>query len=83
MENDEEHTQKAAPDAHFEKLAGVGHDGWREQKRRRYLCQTFTEGDIFQDPLIGKTAETLEQRATDEQRLITINDPASGAPDFI
>lgn len=30
VENDEEDTQKAAPDTHLEELAGVGYDGRRE-----------------------------------------------------
>lgn len=30
VENDEEHAQKATPDSHLQKLAGIGDDGWRE-----------------------------------------------------
>ena len=30
VENDEEDTEEATPDAHFQKLSGVGYDGRRE-----------------------------------------------------
>ena len=83
VENDEEHAQKATPDAHFEKLAGVGHDGRREKKGFRDLDQFFAKGHIFEDGPIGKSTELLEQCAADEKRLISINDPASNAAEIV
>lgn len=60
VENDEEHAQKATPDAHFEKLAGVGHDGCREQKRRGYGDKALTEGYVFEYGPIGKPTKLFE-----------------------
>ena len=37
VENDEEHAQKAAPDSHLQKLAGIGDDGDGKKKRGRDL----------------------------------------------
>jgi hypothetical protein len=60
MKDDEEHAEKAAPDSHFQKLAGVGHDRRREKKRFRDLDQFFAKGHIFEDGPIGKSTELLE-----------------------
>ena len=60
VENDEEHAQKAAPDAHFEKLAGVCDNRRREQKRRGYGDKALTEGYVFEDGPIGKPTELFE-----------------------
>ena len=83
MENDEEHAEKAAPDAHLQKLSGVGHDGGREQERRGYGYEALTEGDIFQDRLIGKPAELVEQCAADEEGLVAVNDAASDTAEVV
>ena len=83
MENDEEHAQKAAPDAHLQKLTGVSHDGRRKQKRRGHGDKALAKGHIFEDGSIGKPIELLEQCAADEERLISINDPASNAAEIV
>lgn len=83
MENDEEHAQKAAPDSHFEKLAGIGHNGRREQERRGHGDKALTKGHIFKDWPIGKPTELLEQCATNEERLVPIDDPASDAAEIV
>ena len=41
VENDEEYAQKATPDPHFEKLAGVSDNRRREQKRRGHGNQAL------------------------------------------
>ena len=83
MENDEEHAQKAAPDAHLQKLSGVGHDGLRQEEGIRDLVEFFTEGDIFQNTLAGKAPELFEQCAADEEGLVAVNDPAADAAEII
>lgn len=60
VENDGEHTQKAAPDSHLQKLAGIGHDGWREQKRRGYGDKALAKGYVFEYGPIGKPTELFE-----------------------
>jgi hypothetical protein len=60
VENNEEHTEKASPDTHLQKLAGVSHDGRREKEGFRDLDQFFAKGHIFEDGPIGKSTELLE-----------------------
>ena len=60
VKNDEEHTQKAAQDSHFEKLAGVGDNRWREQKRCGYSDKALAEGYVFEYGPIGKPTELFE-----------------------
>ena len=83
MENNEEHAQKAAPDAHFEKLAGVCDNRRREQKRRGHGDKALAESYVFEYGPIGKPTELFEQRTADEKRLISINDPASHAAEIV
>ena len=49
VEDDQEHPQEAAPDAHLQKLSGVGHDGWNQEEGFRYLDEFFTKGHIFEN----------------------------------
>ena len=83
MKDDKQDTEETSPHAHLQKFAGIGDNGGGEQKRFRRLDESFTEGDIFQDRLIWKAAELLEQRSSDEQRLITIDDATAGATEVI
>ena len=83
VENDEEDTQKATPDAHLQKLSGVGYDGRREQERRSYGYKALAKGHIFEDGPIGKPAELLEQYTADEEGLIAVNDPAADATEIV
>ncbi len=83
VEDDEEHAEKASPDSHLQKLAGIGHDGCRKQKRRGYGEKALTEGYVFEYGPIRKSTELLEQCAADEERLISINDPASNAAEIV
>ena len=83
VEDDQEHPQEAAPDAHLQKLSGVGHDGWNQEEGFRYLDEFFTEGDILQNTLAGKATELLEQCAADEEGLVAIIDAASEAAEII
>ena len=55
VQDNQEHLQKAAPDAHFHELAGIGNDRGREQDRIGHPDDFFTEGHIFEDGLIGET----------------------------
>ena len=83
VENDEEDAQKTSPDAHLQKLSGVGHDGRREEKGFRYFDEFFTEGDIFKNMLTGKAIEPFEQCAADEEGLVAVNDPAADAAEIV
>jgi hypothetical protein len=56
MEDDEEDTREAFPDAHSQKLPGIGNDGRRQEEGFGYLDEAFAEGDIFENRLIGKPA---------------------------
>jgi hypothetical protein len=67
MKDDEEHAEKAAPDSHLQKLAGIGHDRRREKKGFRDLDQFFTKGHIFENGPIRKSTELLEQCGADEE----------------
>ena len=83
VENDEEDTEEATPDAHFQKLAGIGHNRLREQKRCGYGYKALAKGHIFENGPIGKPAELLEQCAADEESLIPVNDPAADAAEIV
>ena len=83
MEDDEEHAEKAAPDSHLQKLAGIGHDRRREKKGFRDLDQFFTKGHIFENEPIRKSTELLEQCAADEESLVAVNDPAADAAEIV
>mgnify|MGYP006955970785 CR=1 FL=1 len=83
MKDDEEHAEKAAPDSHLQKLAGVGHDGWREQKRRGYGDKTLAEGYVFEYGSIGKPTELLEQCAADEECLVSIDNSTANAAEIV
>ncbi len=83
MEEDEEHADEAAPDAHLDEFSGIGHDWWREQQRICHREHTFTKGDVFQDRLIRKPTEFLKQCSAHEQSLIPIDDPAAGASKIV
>jgi len=60
VENDKEHAEKAAPDAHLQKLPCVGHNGRREQERRGHGNEPLTKSHIFEDGPIGKPTKLLE-----------------------
>jgi len=47
MEDDKKHAEKAAPNAHFEKLVGSGPNGWRQKERFLYLDAVFTDDHVF------------------------------------
>lgn len=83
VENDEEHAEKTAPDTHLQKLTGIGHDGRRQEQWDRDLEETFAEGNIFQDRLIGKPTELFEQGTTDEEGLVAVNDAASDTTEIV
>ena len=83
VKNNEEHAEKAAPDAHFEKLAGVSHDGRREEKGFRDLDQFFTKGHIFENRPIRKPTELLEQCAADEECLVSVDNPTADAAEIV
>lgn len=83
VENDEEHTQEAAPDSHLQKLAGIGHDGGREQKRRGHGDKALAKGHIFKDGPIRKSTELLEQCTADKESLVAVNDPAADAAEIV
>ena len=82
-DNQEEYAQKAAPDAHLQKLAGIGHSRLREQKRCGCGYAALTKGHIFENGPIGEPAELLEQCAADEEGLVAINDPAADTTEII
>ncbi len=54
-----------------------------ESKRCGHPDESFTEGHVFQNRLIGKTSDLLKQGATDEKRLIAVNDTAASAPNVV
>src|SRR5512138_1487259 len=83
MKDDAEDTDEALPNAHFQKLTGIGNHGRSEEKGLRHLDEAFTEGDIFENRLIGKPAESFEQCAADEESLIAINDSASDTAEVV
>src|SRR5262245_19901751 len=83
MKDDAEDTDEALPDSHFQKLTGIGNDGRSEKKGLRHLDEPFTEGDIFENRLIGKPAESFEQCAADEEGLVAINDAASDTAEVV
>jgi hypothetical protein len=83
VEDDEEDAQKASPDAHFQKLAGFGHDGRRGQERRGHGYEALAKGHNFEDGPIGEPTELLEQCVTDEESLVAVNDPAADATEII
>src|ERR1043166_2268610 len=83
MKDDAEDTDEALPDAHFQKLTSIGHHGRSENKGLRHFDEPFTESDIFENRLIGKSAEAFEQCAADEEGLVAINDAASDTADVV
>lgn len=83
MENNEKDTSEASPDAHLDKLAGIGDDGRREQKRIGDLDQAFAEGHIFQERLMWKSAQLFEQCSPNEQGLVAVDDPTSHAAKIV
>ena len=66
MGDEEENAQEAFPDAHSQKYSCIGNDGRRQEQRGGDRDETFAEGDVFEDRLIGKASELIEQCAADE-----------------
>ena len=66
MGDDEENAQEAFPDAHSRQYSSIGNDGRRQEQRGGDRDETFAEGDVFEDRLIGKASELIEQCAADE-----------------
>ena len=83
MEDDEEDAQEAFPDAHSQKLPSIGNDGRRQEQRGGDADETFAEGDVFEDRLIGKASELIEQCAADEEGLVAVDNPASDATEVV
>ena len=79
VEDDEENAQEAFPDAHSQKLPRIGNDGRRQEQRGGDTDETFAEGHVFEDRLIGKASELIEQCAADEEGLVTVDNPAANA----
>ena len=83
VEDDEEDTQEAFPDAHSQKLPSIGNDGRRQEQRGGDADETFAEGDVFEDRLIRKTSELIEQCAADEEGLVAVDNPAADATEVV
>lgn len=83
VEDDKEHTEKAAPNAHFHKFPGIRDNGWREEYRSGSCDQLLTKRHVFEDRLIGKPSELFEQCEANKQGLIAIDDPASHATNIV
>lgn len=83
VEDDEEYAQKAAPDAHLQKLSGVGHDGRREQERRGHSYEALAKRHVFEDRPIGKPTKLFEECAADEEGLVAVNDPVADAAESV
>ena len=78
VEDDEEDTQEAFPDAHSQKLPRIGNDGSRQEQRGGDTDETFAEDHVFEDRLIGQASELIEQCAANEEGLVAVDNPACG-----
>ena len=83
VEDDEEDAQEAFPDAHSQKLPSIGNDGRRQEQRGGDTDEAFAEGDVFEDRLIGKASELIEQCAADEEGLVAVDNPAADATEVV
>ncbi len=83
MEYDQKHTDEAAPNTHLDELPGIGDHRRREQQRLSHLDEPLAEGDIFQNQLIGKSAEPFKECTADKERLIAVNNTAADATKII
>ena len=83
VEDDEEDAQEAFPDAHSQKLSRIGNDGRRQEQRGGDTDETFAEGHVFEDRLIGKASELIERCAADEEGLVAVDNPAADATEVV
>ena len=74
-QNNHQNSTETPPNTHLDELSWVGEYRWGQQNRSRVADQFFTEGDVFENELIGKSSESLEQALPNERGLIAINDP--------
>ena len=82
-EDDEEDANQASPDTHLDELSRIGDDRRAEQDRSYVTNEVFTKRDVFQDRLIGETAQTFKKATANKHRLVSIDDPAMTAPEIV
>ena len=83
VEDDEEDAQEAFPDAHSQKLSRIGNDGRRQEQRGGDRDEAFARGHVFEDRVIGKASESIEQCAADEEGLVAVDNPAADATEVV
>jgi hypothetical protein len=83
MKDNQQDANEASKDTHFDKFPGIGDDRGKEEQWVCLLEDFLTEGDILENRLIGKPAESFKELPTNEQGLITVDDSASDTTEII
>ena len=66
MKDNQQDANEASKDTHFDKFPGIGDDRRKEEQWVCLLEDFLTEGDILENRLIGKPAESFKELPTNE-----------------
>ena len=83
MKDNQQDTNEASKDTHLQEFSRIGHDRRRKNEGGGFLDESFTKDDVFQNRLIRKPSQFLEQGSAHEERLVAINNPATSTPKVI